>query len=294
MTADGRPYQVLPYDRWAAATGGLVNEVARLDAVFFTSLVDASAIAALRQNSADRGRGQPSYTAIVLKAIALALREHPALNRLVLGGRFRHRPVQLHEIHATVAVERTGAEGDTVYAGVIRDTDHKSLATIHQELRQLSAGEEKDDPRLRLFMRLVRWAPGFLCRWLCGLPRLGPGLWRTHRGGSFALTTVGKYGVDAIAAKWPWPLTFTFGQVKERPVAVAGRVVARPTFYLSMGFDRRLCNGAPAARFFNRVVDLLERDAAKLADDPPPRTAPAAAPPRPGSDLLTAPAAVGH
>lgn len=255
MAQQHLPYEVLPFDRWASATGGFVYEVGRMDTVFFTSLVDASAIEGLREQWL---APKPSYTAVVLKAISLALQEHPRLNRLVLGGGFRHRPIQLHEVDAVVAVERVRGDEDTVFAGVIRRTDRLPLSDIHAELRRLASSQEQDDPRLRFFMRLVRWAPGWLCRWICGLPRCSPGLWRTHRGGSIALTTVGKYGVDAISAKWPWPLTFTFGEVKERPLAVNGQVVARPGFFLSMGFDRRLCNGAPAARFFKRVIDLLE------------------------------------
>lgn len=267
MTVHECSYQLLPFDRWASATAGFVNEVARMDVVFFTSLVDASAIEALRDQWGPPGAAKPSYTAVVVKAISLALREHPRLNRLVLGGRFRHRPVQLREVDAVVAVERARGEEDTVYAGVIRNTDSKPLAEIHSELRGLSSGEEKDDPRLRLFMRLVRWAPGWLCRWIVGLPRFGPRLWHEHRGGAFALTTVGKYGVDAICAKWPWPLTFTFGEVKKRPVVVGDEVVACVSFYLSMGFDRRLCNGAPAARFFKRIVELLEHAGTEPAAD---------------------------
>jgi hypothetical protein len=42
-------------------------------------------------------------------------------------------------------------------------------------------------------------------------------------------------------------------------VVVGDAVAARNSFFLSMGFDRRLCNGAPAARFFQEIVRRLER-----------------------------------
>lgn len=261
-------YTVLPHDSWGAATAGLVGEVTRMDTVFFTSLVDAAALEALRTQAGRRPEAKPSYTALVLKAISLALRSHPHMNRLVLGGWFRHRPVQLHEVHAVVAVERVLDGIDTVQAGLIRNTDARSLAEIQAELRRLASCSEGDDPRQRLFMRLVRWAPGFLCRCLIGMPRFGPGLWLKHRGGAFALTTVGKYGVDSVSAKWPWPLTFTFGEVKERPMAVNGQVDARQSFYLSMGFQRNLCNGAPAARFFKCIIELLEEGPKEWIDSP--------------------------
>jgi len=251
--------RTLPFDRWRSATDGLVGEVVRQDTVFFTSLVDAAALDNLRREQVLAGGTKASYTALVVRAISLALHRHSEMNRLVLGGLFRHRPVQLAGVDAVVAVERVRGGEDTVFAGIVRASDLKSSGQISEELRRLSSEEEADDPRLALFMRLVRRAPGWLCRWLVGLPRFGPGLWIEHRGGAFALTTVGKYGVDSICAKWPWPLTFTYGEVKRRPVVAGDAVVARNSFHLSMGFDRRLCNGAPAARFFQEIVRRLER-----------------------------------
>ncbi len=254
----GTSFRTLPFDRWRSATDGLVGEVVRQDTVFFTSLVDATGLDHLRRAQVLAGGVKASYTALAIRAISLALREHPDMNRLVLGGLFRHRPVQLVGVDAVVAVERVRGGEDAVYAGVVRASDRKSSGQISEELRRLASAEEDADPRLAFFMRLVRRVPGWLCRWLVGLPRYGPRLWIRHRGGAFALTTVGKYGVDSICAKWPWPLTFTYGEVKRRPVVAGDAVVPRNGFFLSMGFDRRLCNGAPAARFFHDIVRRLE------------------------------------
>jgi hypothetical protein len=59
-------------------------------------------------------------------------------------------------------------------------------------------------------------------------------------------------------AKWPWPLTFTMGEIKRRPVVAGDAVVARSSFHLSMGYDHRLANGGQAARFFHEIVQRLE------------------------------------
>ncbi|MFH1022573.1 MAG: 2-oxo acid dehydrogenase subunit E2 [Planctomycetota bacterium] len=269
-------YKTLRFDRWRSATNGLVREVVHMDTVFFTSLVEATALDRLRQGCAQQSAAKPSYTALVIKAISLALGRHSGMNRLVLGGLFRHRPVQLNRVDAVVAVERVRGGEDVVYAGIVRATDRKSSNQISEDLRGLSSGEEAGDPRLALFMRLVRWTPGWLCRLLVGAPRFGPNRWIEHRGGAFALTTVGKYGVDSICAKWPWPLTFTYGEVKKRPVVAGESVVARNSFYLSMGFDRRLCNGAPAARFFHEIVRRLETaDLGEVSEPAAPAPAPA-------------------
>ena len=71
------------------------------------------------------------------------------------------------------------------------------------------------------------------------------------------ISSPAKYGVDMLVGNWPWPIGFSFGLVKERPVVIEGNIVARPTMMLIMSFDRRLMAGAPAARFFNAVAQAL-------------------------------------
>ena len=79
------------------------------------------------------------------------------------------------------------------------------------------------------------------------------------------ISSPAKYGVDMLVGNWPWPIGFSFGLVKERPIVVDGVVVARPTMMLIMSFDRRLMAGAPAARFFNAVGNSLQYAESALA-----------------------------
>jgi pyruvate/2-oxoglutarate dehydrogenase complex dihydrolipoamide acyltransferase (E2) component len=258
-------FEVLAKDRWRAATSGFIKEIVSADVVVFTGLVDATELKALRDKCGKLGLDKPSWTALVVNSISYGLREHPALNRLLLGGLYRHRPVQLSQIHAVVAVERVREGEDTVYAQILRNTGQKHVWQITDELRQASAVDEDDDPRLELFMKLIRKLPGPVARWVLSSPRLSPKQWLEHRGGSFALTTVGKYGVDSVFVKWPWPLSFTFGEVKERPMSVDGNVESRLSFYFSLAWNREHSNGAPMARFFNDIVQHLRR--ADLTDE---------------------------
>lgn len=259
MKAEDARFKVLEKDRWRAATSGFVREIVATDVVVFTALVDATELASVRASCPEAGLQKPSWTALVVKSISMGLHAHPAINRLLLSGFYRYRPVQLSDVHAVVAVERVRGEEDTVYAQVLRDTDKKTVWEISEELHAAATLEEEQDPRLQLFMKLVRRVPSFVARWILSTPRLSPGQWLKHRGGSFALTTVGKYGVDSVFVKWPWPLSFTFGEVKERPLSINGQVESRLTFYLSLAWNREHSNGAPMARFFNDVVQRLVR-----------------------------------
>ena len=87
-----------------------------------------------------------------------------------------------------------------------------------------------------------------------------------YRGGAVLVSSPAKYGVDAILGTWPHPVGISFGLVKPRPVVVEGAIVARPTFFLTLNFDRRVMAGAQAARFFKRIVDILEHPVREMDD----------------------------
>ena len=74
-----------------------------------------------------------------------------------------------------------------------------------------------------------------------------------------------KYGVDVVVGTWSHPLGVSFGLVKPRPVVRGTEIVACLTFALTLNFDRRVMAGAQAARFFKRMVDLLEHAETEMA-----------------------------
>ena len=260
-------FHVLPRNPYFEVLGGLNFENAGDNKVCMISEVDLSSIERLRA----RGGIKPTYTAWLAKAIALGLRKHPHANRFPLVLPFWRRIVQLHDVHVSVAVERDrpGME-QAVFVGTLRDTDNKALSEITSDLRALARATPENCPRWRTFNRLVETLPGFLARWIVSIPRWSASMWVEHRGGAAMISSPAKYGVDTMIGNWPWPLGFSFGLVKERPMVVNGQVVARPTMALTMSFDRRLMGGAPAARFFKCIVDILEHADVEMAAFLPP------------------------
>jgi pyruvate/2-oxoglutarate dehydrogenase complex dihydrolipoamide acyltransferase (E2) component len=73
-----------------------------------------------------------------------------------------------------------------------------------------------------------------------------------------------KYGIDLIVVDQIWPLTVSFGWIKERPIVVNGEIKIRKTMPLIIFFDRRVMAGAPAALFFNRLAEILEKATSEL------------------------------
>jgi pyruvate dehydrogenase E2 component (dihydrolipoamide acetyltransferase) len=80
-------------------------------------------------------------------------------------------------------------------------------------------------------------------------------------GGTFTLTNLGMFGIDAFTPliNLPECAILGVGRIKRQPVMMGEEVVGRQMVWLSLTFDHRLVDGGPAARFLQRVVQLVER-----------------------------------
>ncbi len=87
------------------------------------------------------------------------------------------------------------------------------------------------------------------------------------RGGTFTITNVSMLGVDGFTPILNPPETgiLGVGRVVERPAAVAGQIVIRKMMTLSLTFDHRVVDGAPAMRFLRTLADCVENPAMILA-----------------------------
>ncbi len=211
----------------------------------------------------DRARlsvGRASYTAMVVKAAAHLLLEFPYLNRGIFPGWLGKRLVEFESTDIAVAVERRVPNADAiVYAHVLRDVEHRDCRTLHTDLMNLSDPNETQHlQRWQNFLWLMQHTPTWLAQYLIGAPKYSPRLWQEHRGGACFVNSPAKYGVDWLVADMIWPLTFSFGWVKERPWVVDSTVQVRRTMPLIMIFDRRIMQGALAAQAFNRFAQILE------------------------------------
>jgi pyruvate dehydrogenase E2 component (dihydrolipoamide acetyltransferase) len=168
----------------------------------------------------------PSYTDLLIKVVAIALTEHPDLNASwTEAGIVRHA-----DVHIGLAVDT--ARG--LLVPVVRDVAHKSVAGIVRETAPL----------------IVRARDG-----RCAPDEL--------RGATFTITNLGMYDIDAFTPviNQPECAVLGVGRIVARPVVVdeaAERVAVRKLLALSLTFDHRIVDGAPAARFLQRVKQLVE------------------------------------
>jgi len=226
--------EALPDDRRAAMTrihrvtrDRMVESARTAAPVTLTSEVDATELMQLRRKlKADGADIVPTYTDLLATLAARALREHPALNASIAGD-----DVILHgAINIAVAVDSERG----LFAPVIAGADKLSLL----ELTSASAD-------------------------LVTLARQGKLTAEQLNGATFTITNLGMYGIDAFTPiiSLPQAAVLGIGRIVARQVVIdaeAERTAIRHMLTLSLTFDHRLTDGAPAARFLQRVGQYVE------------------------------------
>lgn len=198
------------------------NETA---AVTLTTEADATGLVDLRAGfKASQGTDAPTYNHMIAKLTALALGEHPALN----ASWQNDAPHQYESVHLGLAVDTEGG----LLVPVIRDADSKSLAQIATEARALALKARRHT--------------------------LGPD---ALQGGTFTISNLGMYGIDAFTPiiNLPQAAILGLGRIVEKPAVFQGQVVPRALMALSLTFDHRILDGGPAARFLDRVRTFIEQ-----------------------------------
>jgi pyruvate dehydrogenase E2 component (dihydrolipoamide acetyltransferase) len=79
-------------------------------------------------------------------------------------------------------------------------------------------------------------------------------------GGTFTITNLGPYGIDAFTPiiNAPQVGILGIGRIVEKPVVYQGEIAKRSMMFLSLTFDHRVIDGAPAAEFLHTVTAHLE------------------------------------
>ena len=187
--------------------------------------VDMSRCVALRAQLKEVTEKPPSYNDMVIKAVALALREFPRVNGAYKDGSF--------ELYSRVNVGVAVAAQDALVVPTIFDADKKSLGEIARDIRGLAVK-----------VRDGKIAP----------PELS--------GGTFAVSNLGMFGVDDVTAviNPPQAGIIGVGAMKKTPVVDDdGRIVAHEVMKLRLSGDHRILYGADGAEFLGRVRELLEQ-----------------------------------
>ena len=170
-----------------------------------------------------------SFNDMVVKAVALSLKQHPAINSSWLGDVIRRN----NHVHIGVAV----AVEDGLLVPVVRFADTKGLSQIGEEVKQF-AQKAKDK-------------------------KLQPSDWE---GNTFTISNLGMFGIDSFTAiiNSPDSCILAVGGISEVPVVKNGQVVPGNVMKLTLSCDHRVVDGASGASFLQTLKGYLENPVSML------------------------------
>ena len=186
--------------------------------------LDVSELVQARRDYQEKTGSKISYNAIFTAACARALKEFPAANARLDPDGLK----QLDHVHIGLAVDSENG----LMVPVVRDANTLSLPEIEEKI-------------LSLIERTLA----------------GTALPDELSGSTFTITNLGAFGIDAFTPilNPPEAAILGVGRILARPVVIDDTIEIRETLTLSLVFDHRLIDGAPAARFLQRLSELLQQ-----------------------------------
>lgn len=209
---------------------------------------------------ASRARtGSPlGLTAFLTACWARAIAEHKLLHASHKG---RGQLVLFDDVDVTVPVERE-VEGHKIPVNaIVRAANRKSLAEIDQEIRTAKTGENPQSTAIR-WARLWFLVPDLVRRFIW--KRLLANPYRGKRiNGTTIVTNAGMFGSGTGWGLFPSPYTASLlvGSIARKPGVVDGKIAVRDYLCLTVIVDHDIVDGAVAARFTQRLKELIERGA---------------------------------
>jgi pyruvate dehydrogenase E2 component (dihydrolipoamide acetyltransferase) len=226
--ANGRPAGVVrEMSRIRKTTGRRMTESKQVIPHFYvTSEIDMDAAMAFRTQvnaQLEDDASKVSFNDLIVKAVALALREYPNLNTTLEGD-------TLYD-HANIDVNIAVAIEGGLIAPFVPDADQKSLGTIARTAKDL----------------IKRAREG----------GLQPS---EYQGGTFTISNLGMYDVEEFVAiiNPPQAAILAIGSITETPVVKDGQVAVGHRMKISLSCDHRVSDGAEAARFLQFVKKYLQ------------------------------------
>lgn len=197
---------------------------------YLTMSIDMDGAIAARTKINEFASSKISFNDLVLKAVAIALKQHPAVNSSWLGDKIRYN--EHVNIGVAVAVE------DGLLVPVVRFADGKSLSHISAEVKDFAQRAKAK--------------------------KLQPADWE---GSTFTISNLGMFGIEEFTAiiNPPDACILAVGGISQVPVVKNGAVVPGNVMKVTLSCDHRVVDGATGAAFLQTLKALLEEPVRLLA-----------------------------
>jgi len=190
---------------------------------YLTMSIDMDACVAARGKLNEISKVKISFNDLVLKAVSVALKQHPKVNSSWLGDKIRTN----HHVNIGVAV----AVEEGLLVPVVRFADTKTLSQIAVEVKEF-AQRAKDK-------------------------KLQPADWE---GSTFTISNLGMFGIDEFTAiiNPPDACILAVGGISQVPVVKNGQIVPGNVMKVTLSCDHRVVDGATGSAFLQTLKSLLE------------------------------------
>ncbi|MBE0669209.1 MAG: 2-oxo acid dehydrogenase subunit E2 [Anaerolineales bacterium] len=195
-----------------------------------------------------------SFTAFIMACLgrAVEMNKHMQAYRT-----WRERLVLFDDVDVNTMFEVEVDGRKIIRPHIIREVNKKNLRELHEEIREFQSKHEHG--REANFIDWFVLLPAFIRRFLLGILFRNPH-WLKDMNGTVSLTAVGMFG---NGGGWGIPvsnhtLQITLGGISEKPVLKNGQLENREFLCVTISIDHDIVDGAPAARFIQRLKELIE------------------------------------
>lgn len=202
-----------------------------------------------------------SFTGYLTFCLAHAVDEDKTVQAYLKG---RKQLVLFDDVNVGLMIEHNAGEKRALMGHVVRGANHKTFSQVHQEIRAVQSQPAPPSRGIPSWLRSTLMLPWPLSRLFGAFLNM-----TMHRdptrsvamGGTVAITAVGMFGKGHSGwALTPTPesLGLVVGSIIPKPAVIDGRIEPREILHLTVMFDHDVIDGAPAARFTGRLVELIE------------------------------------
>jgi len=204
-----------------------------------------------------------SFTPWILKCIAKAVSEYPQMHAIRRGRTL----VLFHEVDISILVEKK-VEGKRVPIPLlIRDVSMKSMLQLHTEIKNAVESNIEDKKKyvmndsdqsfaLIVFLKFPQFIRLIIWRFVLRNPQRIKKMM-----GTIVVTSVGMMGKvhGWFIPSSIHPLSFALGSIVRKPGVVGEQIQIREFLHMTILIDHDVVDGAPAARFVARLVDIMQK-----------------------------------
>jgi pyruvate/2-oxoglutarate dehydrogenase complex dihydrolipoamide acyltransferase (E2) component len=202
-----------------------------------------------------------SFTGFLVFCLARAVDEDKTVQAYLKG---RKQLVLFDDVNVGLMVEGKTGEKRALMGHVIRGANHKTYLEIHQEIRSVQSEPVPPSRGMPTWFRsamLLPWPLSRLFNALLGMAARRDPTIPVSMAGTVGMTAVGMFGKGHSGwGLYPaeHSLDLVVGSTAWKPAVVEGRIEPREILHLTVVFDHDVIDGAPAARFTRRLVELIE------------------------------------